>query len=71
MDNIEIDKKLLDNWWKIIYSDGDKIRAIKGRIININPEFLHLETGIKEIFLPKNFLVRIEGIQNEQGEGGY
>lgn len=70
MNEIEENKFVDGNYWKIIYNDGDKIRAIKGRILSINQEFLHLDTGIKEIFLPKKFLVRIEGIQNEQ-EGGY
>lgn len=68
MNEIQIDKLMNGNFWKIIYNDGDKIRAIKGRIIDISPEFLHLDTGMKEIFLPKKFLVRIESIQNEQRE---
>ena len=71
-DILEADK-LLDGFWKIIYNDGDKIRAIRGRIIDIDYEhnFLHLDTGIKKMILPIRFLVRIESIENKEQEEYY
>ena len=62
----EINKLINGNFWKIIYNDGDKIRAIKSKIIGDDNNFLHFDTRIKEIFLPKKFLVMIESIEKNK-----
>ena len=46
---------------KIIYNDGDKIRSIRGIVLEIDEHgLIHLDAGYKLILLPMSKLLRIE-----------
>ena len=45
---------------KIVYKDGDKIRSVRGEIINEDDTFILLKRRTSEIRINKNIVLRIE-----------
>ena len=45
---------------KIVYKDGDKIRSVRGEIINEDDTFILLKRRTSEIRINKNIVLQIE-----------
>ena len=45
---------------KIVYKDGDKIRSVRGEIINEDDTFILLKRRTSEIRINKNIILQIE-----------
>jgi hypothetical protein len=45
---------------KIVYKDGDNIRALKGTILREDDFFIYVDNGFNDIRIGKAFIIKIE-----------
>jgi len=50
---------------KIVYQDGDIVRALKGTLIAEDPFFVTISHNMGEIRVGKQFIIKIEGTSND------